>query len=309
MPNDIVQQQNTPKFLAYLAASSRAYDILRKKLVIQRTLAIASGVGGAVTPTQFADPKGRSAALAMGVVILDRALFDKTLQRSSDLGARIQERFDCELLRISWNECRAGSKVDTDEVNILANKFRKKHDESELRDWYPKVVERIPLEYAVLVCQRVSMSWDLALRRHYSLLCGLSLLALILIGVAIAVIRDWTIRETALLLLPYVPFGLMLHREYEANKQSADRTDSAKSHLTKTWRSATAGDQLNATLAETSRCLQDQLFDRRKSTLPVPQWFYRLSRTRYEESMDAIAVELVAEVETGMENGLIQGGG
>ena len=299
MPNSIPDRQNRPGFIDLLAASSRSYEIVKCTSTWQSALAIIMAILGPAVAFAYPDAKGWVALFAGAVLLADLLYFEPRVKQHQELGAKVQEVFDTDLFDLPWNSHRVHSRPDPEEINSLAESFKKRNSTDRLLDWYPPAVGSIPLEYGRLVCQRANMRWDMALRRSFG---GLfvtltTLLVLVVCGVALAM--QWDATQIAVsLVLPVLPAAIKLLRESRKHFESAAISERTKQQLEAIWQVALQGGMSSTQLLEDSRRLQDELYDRRKGSPPVPQWLYLWLKPDYERDMQVATAAMIKQFQT-----------
>src|SRR3954447_9449984 len=134
MPNSIPEYQNQPAYIDRIAASSRAYEIVKSTSMWQTLLALSAAVLGPAVSFMFPAAKGWVALFAAAVLIGDLVFIEEKVKRYQELGAKIQELFDTTLLELPWNSHRVQSPPDPEEVKSLAEAFKKKNSTERLLD-------------------------------------------------------------------------------------------------------------------------------------------------------------------------------
>jgi hypothetical protein len=81
-------------------------------------------------------------------------------------GALIKEQFDISLYNLPWRFTL--QKPNQDDILALAKQYKGK-DEA-LQNWYPpNLLETIPTNTAIAICQRISSAWDIRLREFFNI--------------------------------------------------------------------------------------------------------------------------------------------
>lgn len=298
MSNQIPVRQNLPEFINRLAASSRAYDIVKSTSKWQTASAIFVAILGPVVSFTYPDARGWVALCAVAILLADLLFFEPRVKRNQELGAKIQEVFDTYLLELPWNSHRVGSPPDHEEISSLAESFKTKGSTDRLLNWYPPAAGDIPLEYGRFVCQRANMRWDMALRRYFGGLFVALIALLVLLVCSAALALKWDASQIAVsLILPVMPIAVKLLRESRKHFDSAATSERAKNLLESIWQAALQGGSSSDQLREDSRRLQDELYDRRKGSPTVPQWLYLWLKPNYERDMHFATAEMVKQVQ------------
>ena len=203
-------------------------------------------------------------------------------------------------MKIPWNNHRAGAKTPPEDIIRLAEAFKKTAQSDALKkkeDWYPAKVGPAPLEYARLICQRASMRWDASLRKYYVFYFIVAVVALLVGALLYGVLEQLTLVQFVLaVVVPLLPAGLKIWRKAKKHDESAAATERARGLLEGFWKKAIQQNVPAAELLEESRRLQDELFDRRRLSPPVPEWLYASTRESHEQEMKYGSQKMVDEV-------------
>ncbi len=296
MLNDIPERQNLPESIDRIAASSRAYGIVKTISSSQSFLALSSAIIGPTVAFAYPDAKGWAALYAGMILLIDVIFLEPAVKRYQELGAKIQEMFDTELFGIPWNTHRCHAKPDPEVMINLAATFKKKEKTDRLMNWYPVAAGEVPIDYGRLVCQRANMRWDAALRRYYCAFFIVMIVLMVVVSGAVALYMKWEASQIAIsLILPILPAALKLLRECQKHHDSAAVSERTKSMLESIWHRALKETLTPDDFREESRRLQDELYDRRKSSPTVPQRLYLWLRTDYERDMRLGSDEMVKD--------------
>jgi hypothetical protein len=301
MPNDIPTRQNEPRFIDLQAAVSQAYDTSAFWLSWETALIAATATVVPTVNTIYPQFQPWGALISVLVAGADVVFFEPLAKHYHELGAKIQEVLDTDLLAIPWNAIRVGEKPEPETIVGLTDKFKKRHAAdakrmSRLRDWYPKAAGEPSIELGRLICQRSSMVWDATVRKRYCWLLVIVIFSLATAGGAYALLMGWTLAQFLLgVAAPLFPAIVKIRRGYLKHRESASASERARQCLASTWKLATDGNSSPDVLLLDSRHLQDELFDRRKNSSRVPNWFYVLNRRELERQMRRGADELVKQ--------------
>lgn len=184
MTGTIAQRQNGLHALNLLAAQRALYTEV-KRLRRLRTGLLATGAAAsmilALVLTATRTPVGLITGL--GLLLLSLLAGGRERQRWQSAAA-VQEEFDTYVLALPWNTLLA-DRPPTDLVVHRAARHRREHGDAGLTDWYPPVDETDHAA-AVLLCQRINVSWSAPLHRTWARVLGAALgaiaLTVILLG-------------------------------------------------------------------------------------------------------------------------------
>lgn len=300
--NDITKLQNENRSLQLLAAQrqlyARAKQLLGWQLILGGPIAALAALVGILEP----NAKEYVAAWGVTILILDTLCLGPAQRRLRESGARVQERFDCDVLGLRWDTTKVGNPESVELVHEQARRYQAQASKMPpLADWYPRAVQRLPLSLARIVCQRTNCWWDAQQRRSYAaVMAGLLLAGAILMfwaGVAAG------LKVSDLLLIVLLPMSSTLklaHQQWVENRDAADRLDRLREHAERVWHHAikNPGDP---NLENDARSLQGEIFDGRKRNPPVFDFVFKWLRNRHEAQMNFGAEHYVDEAERGMD--------
>lgn len=279
--NKINQRQNKKVFIDYLKAQRVAYSQCKTYQIVDLIsilVAIVLPIIGLIN-SEYVNFLG-----AFGVIWTILYLVVENFRKSkSQQGAKIQEQFDTELFEIPWNDVLCKNKINKDVQMDLADHYKG----DDLKNWYSKEIGNdIPREIAVLLCQRINFSWELNLRKKFVF----SLLSVLLIyyGLIIttAIIINFGLYDTLLLLAPSISFLIYgvqnvgaLKSQLKSKAEYLDLIDSKIKDYS-----------LIKKLPNDSflRQIQDVIYNQRNFLEKIPDWFYNSFKVKNENRTDEI---------------------
>lgn len=293
--NDITLKQTLPDSVSLLRARYRTYHAAKATQAGLILLTIALPVVSVLLASHFAEIKPYLALAALVLLMLDTAIIERLQKDRVKRGAKLQEEFDTTVFGLPWNRFVAGTIVDHEDVRAASTKLLSPKRESELATWYEPCVEEVPLQFGRLVCQRTNISYDGRLRKKYgnALLYGAIVLGigLLLMGLS------FDLNMSELLLNVVVPFTPILNwtlREFRKQVDTANALTTLKIEFEKIWDRAIAG-AAPGDLDESSRQLQDAIYQHRASSPLVFDWVYDRFRTGNEDEARHAAQRLVQQ--------------
>lgn len=235
---------------------------------------------------------------SLSMTFIDIALLKPFISRHVELGAKIQETFDCDLFHLNWNNSLCERKPPIEKINHLARKYFKRHKSIEhLKNWY-SINSTTPAYVAPLVCQYSCLSWDIELREKivgYTL--ALSLLLAVSIGISATILNV----DMQSILLNFVsvaiPFFTYSFNIYEMNKKTIKNTISVKELIEESIESINPSTDF-ARLSSTIRQIQDRIYTYRSEAWLIPEWFYMLHRNDFENTMAYSATDIQKAITT-----------
>src|SRR6187549_3528004 len=106
--NLIQEIQNQPLQIRRLEAQRQMYSSAKKVFLIQVVLSGPVAVGSALLVLSDPTLKSFVAFWGISVALLDLLILTPWQKRLREVAARIQETFDCDVLKLTWNEIKVG---------------------------------------------------------------------------------------------------------------------------------------------------------------------------------------------------------
>lgn len=288
-------EQNKPERLELLRAQRRFYSRAKNYQNVVAITALLLPLLGILFGAEFPVVRPYLGFASIALLLLDVAVLSPKQRASSKAGAKVQEQFDTEVLKLDWNKLVAGSRVDPEELRAIASDPMSDKEKRGLEDWYEGAISRLPLPVGRLLCQRTNVVYDLRVRRVYSgalfLIATLLFVVLLAVGIYQGLKVDQLIISVGLPVLPLVSFVL---REYRKQEDTIESLTTLKSEIEKIWEKALAGASAED-LTLSSRALQDAIYRHRTSNPLVFDWLYNRLRKNSEAQAKHAAEKLVAE--------------
>lgn len=295
MPCDVGTRQNTPDALRLVRAFREGYAGVKRVGRLQVALSVLAMVFGFVADRWLPDAKGWVALCSIAFVLYDAAFLEPAAKAKQQAAALIQEEFDGVVLELPWTKTE---RPDPEHGLGLAAEHAKSHGkrDTQIKDWYPATVDALPIEQARLICQRSNMWWDASLRAGVWKLYLGGILGLVIGAIAWAMTKKLAMDQfipvcsTSLL-----PAGLQLLRKLREHAAAAAESESAKRHVDKLQARVARGEVPLDALGREAQALQEEIYQRRRSAPPVPEWAYARRKKAYEHQMKEAAKAMVAE--------------
>lgn len=286
--NRITQRQNEPKFIEYLKAQRVAYSQCKTYQVfdlISILMAIVLPIIG-MYKSDIVNYLGAFGVLWTIIYLVT----ENYRKKKTEQGAKIQEQFDTELFEIPWNEILCKSKVNTDTCIDLA----KEYDGNDLSNWYSLEVDSsLPKSIAVILCQRINFSWELKLRKRYVTFLIILLVAYYGIFIGFFVAKNIGFYDILLLIAPSLSFliygvqnSLSLKNHIKSKNETLSQIDGILNNYSENQEMPTDS---------TLRQIQDIIYTERTVPEKVPDWFYKLSKSKNENRTDNIIKSIKAK--------------
>lgn len=208
-------------------------------------------------------------------------------QRQLDAAAT-QEAFDCDVLGLNWNASLARRVADED-----IRSATRKVDLKRVANWYPADND-MDWPTSVLTCQRSNVVWARRQHRAYGQTLSSVVVVWAAIGIVVALVHGATLATYLVAIaLPSLPALL-------------DASELARSHFSAGGDRMQLEEVIDAQLADPAevdqgqlRENQDRLFVQRRDAPQVPDWFYKLVASRFEEDMKYAAAQRAMSRDSG----------
>lgn len=294
--NKILNKQNECAALQQLAAQRQTYrdakHILGLQLLLLGPIAAILAIASILHPGL----KPYTMLWALGVLLLDATFLTPRQKRPREVAARIQERFDCDVLSLKWDSTRVGAPEPHETVIRQAVRYQRIAQQMPpLQNWYSAAVGTLPLSWARLICQRTNCWWDAEQRRRYAAVIGGLLVGSFSMVFVVGVIAKLSVED--LLLIVIVPMAGTLrlaHQQWVENRDAANRLDNLRACAEKSWNAALNG-SADYVLEAEARALQGEIFDGRKRNPLVFDFLFKKLRGEHENQANLGASQLVAE--------------
>lgn len=233
------------------------------------------------------------------IAIVDLLVLSPLADRLREQAAKIQELFDGEVLQLPWNAITVGVKPSVEQVHQNAEAYRAKHQGfTDLEHWYCPEADTVPLAVGRIICQRSNVWWDAELRGKFN--AGIFTVAAVLFLVlfVLGLVGDLHLKTfLTKVVAPFLPMLLFSARQVMQNRETIERLSSLRASADAAFQQAQDRSLSPAVLDDTARRLQDNIFEHRKSSPLIFDWFYRCFRTPDEALMNVSCKELVQQYE------------
>lgn len=289
--------QNEQKQIERLSAQRELYSSAKRWYILQI-------VGSMVMPVTFVlvsmfvfNVSLAAAMYGISFFIIDILIIVPMISKLKLKASKIQELFDCDVLKIPKSPLKIASDITVEEVLTYYEAHNKiKSNVEKVRDWYPPVLDNVDIEYARLICQRTNCWWDVKLRSRYiSFVRGVSItipLLLMVVGTAISM----PLETLVLLFSALMPFFRFANKEYADQKASNDRLEKTMNYILKIWDNILNRRIDKNLLSTESRIIQDEIYEHRSKSPFILDVFYKTFRDKNEDLMNKTAAILVEEI-------------
>lgn len=291
--NNIAAKQNELPQLQKLSAQRELYSSAKVLLGIQLFLNIPGTIALSIVALLQPDFGAYTAAAGLALILCDMLFFERAIKDRKEQAVKIQEMFDCEVLHLPKSPLKLVSDVAIEDIlNHYQVHSKIQSNIEKIRNWYPVVVNTLPLYVARVICQRANCRWDVRLREKY-------VMALILIGVGFftaifiaCVVENLLFLQFILIASTVIPMFQFIIKQYFENRDSIKRLQDLIAFAEVNWQDTLNG-KSEACITEGSRRLQDEIYTHRCETPLILDWFYKMFRDKDELLLNKSAEELV----------------
>lgn len=284
--NTLYTSQSTPDNMSLLYAQAHLYNRIKiyssVNFFISIVLPVLLSVAAAILKSRYIVPQELLSAYMglYGLIVLTvNIALSGYISSERRKAATIQEMYDCNVLRIKWNDLRVGKKISRDNVFRAARFYLDRPAKAQARfgseGWYVNKSYNAPQSVMALLCHGKNFGWDRSLRDRLNVFyiwgISISLFSLLLYGIMMkATLND---------ALFYVVFTLPLIRyillQFIDNRKSRDRIEKVKDYIDKEISDIKiAGRFNNDELNYKLRSIQDEVFSHRATSPPVPNFIH-----------------------------------
>ncbi len=296
--NNICQNQNTQRALELLAAQRQLYSDAKKLQTISIVIVVPVVIVWSILVAIFPKLAVYAALWGTAALLLELLIFSRLQKSTQEKAAKVQQIFDCEVLQFNWENLNCGIRVEPELIVDASNRYKQKNSNySSLQDWYPIIVEQLPLHQARIICQRSNVWWDAKLRRRYSKWIVIILIALTVAVFLIGLVGGLNLEKFLLAVLaPLMPAYILGLRQYVEHNEAANRLDRLRENAEILVQKAVNKRLTQHDLEMESYSFQTQIYDNRRHSPLSFDWLYSRLRREDENQMNKGAETLVQEL-------------
>lgn len=298
--NKILIKQNLPQYIDMLKAQRHLYDISKRWNTAQLILCVIVVLiinfikvlipnNGSIFGLSCEQIIRITTAYSSLILIVQIWLKSKK-DHSRNLAARIQQKFDCNLFGLKWNNALCGNEPEPEDINENKGKL----SDNGLTDWYSLAIEPLSQSLSALVCMRTNVAYDMRIRTSYKRLVDIVLFIIIAALLVLSAIKDlslWNIIINWLIpLLPVFKWTCDVHAQNNANLNALNRL---KILIKRNLEEAIKKKDISK---EALQEIQNFIFLHRNTSYPIPSWYYKLNRNKSENNLNYSAEQIVSKL-------------
>jgi hypothetical protein len=294
--NQIPKEQNTQKQLERLAAQRELYSSAKKWHGVQIYLTVIFPVILATIAFFKSDFAVIAAIFGVASFLTDISIVDPIIKKRKTKAAKIQELFDCDVLKLPRSPLKTIDDIAVEEVLIYYNAHIKIATNVEkIKDWYSPKVGELPMRVARILCQRTNCWWDSKLRQRYSSFLKFTSIVVLATILIIGFISNLSLINVTLIAGGLIPFFQFCIKQSNDNLDAAKRLGELVTYSSQIWNDALANTYSDDTLLTNSRRLQDEIFEHRSKSALILDLYYNFFRKNDEALMNRSSEILVDE--------------
>ncbi|MBB4603592.1 F0F1-type ATP synthase assembly protein I [Hymenobacter luteus] len=288
--NSIPTIQNNLQQLRKLLVEDRLYSKAKTCNGIQIILVVFVSAALSLVAVICETWGPRAALYGAIITILDFYLFDPIIAQLKGRAASVRECFDIDVLILPQSPFREAN-IPIEDIVAIPDPLPEARKRNKI-DWYPKIIHEIPIEPARLICQRSSMQYDERLRNSFTYL-WITLVAVIVFAWTVwLAIKNPDFYHIATVTSAILPAFLFCVKQNILNKEACTTIAKMRVYFDEVWKECLSNSN-SMRLTESSRQIQDALFDHRSQRPLVPNFYYKLTRDQNEQIMDSAAEDYV----------------
>ncbi|MGE0132621.1 MAG: S-4TM family putative pore-forming effector [Blastocatellales bacterium] len=303
--NSIAENQNQEQCLDLLAAKTSIYARATKIVAAQIILAVPVGITVSALSFFYASVSKWSPLVSLIVSLVEVWRTEPREKQLKHLAARVQEAFDCFLFNLEWHETKIGDRPSHEDIAENASAyFSKRPNIAHIKDWYSPCISELPLPAARIVCQRLSVGWNVRQRQSFAYWLLILIILLIAVPVLITLFAPrpsadpWTVEKLFLtFVVPLSPAMIWAMRERIKQLDAVGSIERLRGLIEKKLDSIDRTTS-NEDLERNAREFQDEIFDLRRNDPLVFEWVYKLLRDKNQKTMEEVARVIVDRIKS-----------
>lgn len=210
------------------------------------------------------------------------------IKKERVLAAKIQQQFDCNVFELQWNKYTFGTQPSLEDINSNV----KSSNDEDFINWYDREVDTVDRMLAVIICQRINLTYDVALRKKFlsyiTLICSIIFIAIMVV----AFCENEGLRTTIVFVaVPLIPIIRWFFSTRKANSDNMEKCEKIKKiiddYLEKYRNNGVVFNDID--LCEIQNCI----YEHRKTAFKIPDFIYNKMRSKQEEATHITVGELI----------------
>lgn len=210
------------------------------------------------------------------------------IKKERVLAAKIQQQFDCNVFELQWNKYTFGAQPSLEDIH---SNIKSSNDEDFI-NWYDREVDTVDRMLAVIICQRINLTYDVALRKKFlsyiTFICSIIFIAIMVVAFCENEGLRTTIVFVAVPLIPIIRWFFSTRKANSDNMEKCERIKKIIDDYLEEYRNN--GIVFNdIDLCEIQNCI----YEHRKTAFKIPDFIYNKMRSKQEININNTVVDLI----------------
>lgn len=210
------------------------------------------------------------------------------IKKERVLAAKIQQQFDCNVFELQWNKYTFGTQPSLEDINSNV----KSSNDEDFINWYDREVDTVDRMLAVIICQRINLTYDVALRKKFlsyiTLICSIIFIAIMVVAFCENEGLRTTIVFVAVPLIPIIRWFFSTRKANSDNMEKCERIKKIIDDYLEEYRSN------GIVFSDIDLCeIQNCIYEHRKTAFKIPDFIYNKMRSKQEEATHITVGELI----------------
>lgn len=210
------------------------------------------------------------------------------IKKERVLAAKIQQQFDCNVFELQWNKYTFGAQPSLEDIH---SNIKSSNDEDFI-NWYDREVDTVDRMLAVIICQRINLTYDVALRKKFlsyiTFICSIIFIAIMVV----AFCKNEGLRTTIVfVVVPLIPIIRWFFSTRKANSDNMEKCERIKKiiddYLEEYRNNGIVFNDID--LCEIQNCI----YEHRKTAFKIPDFIYNKMRSKQEININNTVVDLI----------------
>lgn len=291
----IIEEQNKEPHIFELAAQKKIYSIGKGWFYTQVALAVPVPIILSIAQSILGKTGEEFAwvfALYGILAAFSEIILDTKISKLKELAAKIQEKFDCAVLNIQWNNILTNNRPDAELIYLYYSSYIESESLDQLYNWYSLKIETIKTNIATIICQRTNCTYDFSIRKKFRIIVIITAIITFIVLFIVFTYRDFSLKQFLLTVLtPSIPVFILAFKQIKVNNESITILEQLKNAIEAILLTAKLTDQIDQ---QKIRQIQDLIFCNRKNSPLMPDKLYERLWGELEASMN-FSVETILE--------------
>jgi hypothetical protein len=296
MGNNIAIEQVQDKNVRRLAAPRAIYT--KAKMIFGIQLFLSGPVVMVLSFLSIYNTTFVSATNTYNVILsfLGVWFFSRNISKYKEMGAIVQEEFDCGVFRMPWNRVIVSERLTPEQINEWSKKIVEyNREKNKVLKWYKDFPDVFPYHVARIVAQKYNTNWDVDLRNSFSNFLNIVSCLFIVAILFMSSINNMAVSGLFQILLPVLPMTILLVSFSGDNKKAIKNLSILKNKLDEVWGDILYSRKNAEELDYAARSIQDGIYLHRLGSPLIFDWFYNLKRKGQQENADYLVDQLAKE--------------